>query len=308
MRALLRSLARRAICLVRPRALVLAYHHVASPGRTAPYLTTVPERFGQQMAYLARTRLVVSMDCLLQDLRRQRFPAGGRVVLTFDDAPTDMFTTTLPILRRHQLPATVFVATGLVGQPDAFWWNRLFRLPNAGCSWQSFRMLDESQRRQVLDGAATAPGIGDDGAGAMTWDQLAQLDASGLITLGAHTVTHPVLAALEPGPMLEEVTASRDTLKAYRSFGNVFAYPYGDPAAISAAAIDAVRQAGFAAAFTGTATALAGNEDPMLLGRVCADDLTLDEFRWLIDHYLVTSAKPQAAQVKSAKPQAVEHR
>src|SRR5205823_6298063 len=112
-------------------------------------------------------------------------------------------------------------------------------------------------------------------AGAMTWEQLAQLAGNELITLGAHTISHPVLAALSAEELDAEVAGSKQILARYRSFANVFAYPYGDVEAIGEEATEAVRRAGLAAAFTTSETALSSTEDPMHLGRVCVDDMSL---------------------------------
>jgi hypothetical protein len=72
---------------------------------------------------------------------------------------------------------------------------------------------------------------------------------------------------------------SRDALARFRAFRNVFAYPYGDPAAVDAAAVRAVRAAGFAAAFTTGEASLTGAEEPLALDRVRVDERTLDDFR-----------------------------
>jgi peptidoglycan/xylan/chitin deacetylase (PgdA/CDA1 family) len=328
MKAALRSLARRAVCALRSRTLVLAYHHVGDAGNTAPWVTTSGGRFAEQIAFLAENRMVLSMDQLLADLRQGRVPRGGRVVVTFDDAALDAYSIAFPVLRRHGLPATVFVPTGLVGLPGAFWWDRLYCLGRAatargfdltaffvrwfpvsptrerglepnpslarrangeeGPLWLKLRLLDAERREEALGQAAEW--LGEDGgasaAGAMTWEQLAELDASGLITLGAHTVSHPALAFLGEDQLTAEVIGSRDALAGFRSFRKVFAYPYGDEAAIGAKARQAVREAGFEAAFTTDETALAGTEDLTALGRVCVDDMPLEEFRWMIDHHL----------------------
>ena len=144
--------------------------------------------------------------------------------------------------------------------------------------------------RAVLDMALrVAERLEDEGdalPGAMSWEQIAELDASGLITLGAHTVNHPMLASLADERLKAEVEGSRDALMGFRSFRKVFAYPYGDTPAIGARVEEAVRQAGFEAAFTTSERALTGKEAPMALGRVCVDEMSIEEFRWAIDHHL----------------------
>lgn len=272
------------------------------------------------MAFLAENRMVLSLDRLLRDLRQGRVPRGGRVVVTFDDAALDTYSIAFPVLRRHGLPAALFVPTGLVGLPGAFWWDRLYRLSRAaaargldlaaffirvgaledglkaesGALWLKLRLLDGGRREEAFGQAVEWLGE-DDGAsapGAMTWEQLADLDASGLITLGAHTVSHPALACLGEDQLAAEVTGSRDALTRFRSFRKVFAYPYGDAAAIGAKARQTVREAGFEAAFTTDEAALSGTEDLTALGRVCVDDMPLEEFRWMIDHHLGRVRQP----------------
>jgi peptidoglycan/xylan/chitin deacetylase (PgdA/CDA1 family) len=312
MKTLLRSWLRRASCLLRPRTLVLAYHHVCSPGQTAPWITVSPEHFAQHMEFLSRQRLAVPLDHLLADLRRRRFDRGARVVVTFDDATADTFEVACPILRKYGVPATIFVPTGLVGSNRTFWWNRLYLLDRlcrargvelwpylycaglalprdtpADAAWRFLRFLDDDRRETILARCLELLGGATDGAGPrpMTWEQLAALD-DGLITLGAHTVTHPVLASLPDDRLTAEVVGARDDLAGFASFRRVFAYPYGDGAAVDGRARRALRAAGFEGGFTTTPRALTGREERMALGRVCMDDVPGEAFRWLIDQYL----------------------
>lgn len=312
MKSLVRSLVRRAACACRPRTLVLAYHHVREPGRTTPGVTTPPASFAAHMEYLVRRRLVVSMDRLLADLRDRGRPTGGRVVVTFDDAVSDTWDTAYPILRDLGAPATVFVPTGLVGGRRPFWWNRLFLLSEAAKAkgvdlaplfagrgagpadappdrWDAVRWLDEPRREAALERAAELLGLDDldDGPTPMSRDQLAAMGRDNLVTLGAHTVSHPVLAGLTDGELAAEIVASRDALTPFPSFRPVFAYPYGDADAYDARVQRAIRDAGFEAAFTTDSRSVSGAEDRTALGRVCVDDAGIDEFRWLVDHHLL---------------------
>ncbi len=313
MKATLRALRRRAVCAWRPRTLVLAYHHVAPAGATAPWVTVSPARFAEQMAFLADTGLALSLDELLVALRRGRMPPGGRVLVTFDDATRDTAAVACPILQRLGVPATLFIPTGLVGARQGYWWNRLYRLATTASArgldlaewlehagvripdgerrtdalWLSFRFLEDRQE-ELLETAANWLGVelGDCGPDAMTWADLDRLDEDGLFTFGAHTVRHPVLAGLAPDRLAAEIEASRDALASYASFRKVFAYPYGDGAALDTAAVAAVGAAGFEAAFTTREGTLTGREDPLLLDRVCIDDLAIDDFRWVVDTFL----------------------
>lgn len=313
MKATLRALRRRAVCALRPRAVVLAYHNVAERGTTAPWVTVSPRHFAEQMAYLADSGLAISLDELLSALRTGIMPRGG-VLVTFDDATADTANIACPILRHVGVPATLFVPTGLVGGRQDYWWHRLYRLARAAKAanldlpgwlaqagllvppaerrpdqlWRSFRFLDAIRREELLAGAARwlDEDMAPQGAGAMTWDQLAQLDGEGLFTFGAHTFSHPVLAGLAPDRLATEIDGSRSALTRFRSFRNVFAYPYGDPPALDETAVHAVRSAGFDAAFTTSEGPVRAGSDMGALDRVCISDMALRDFRWVVDHFL----------------------
>jgi peptidoglycan/xylan/chitin deacetylase (PgdA/CDA1 family) len=94
------------------RGTVLAYHGVGEPpaGEDRHNLFVTPQRFAEQMAFLARRRRVVPLTDLLAG------GAGPRAVaITFDDAYRHVLETALPVLERHGFPSTVFVPTRFVG-------------------------------------------------------------------------------------------------------------------------------------------------------------------------------------------------
>jgi peptidoglycan/xylan/chitin deacetylase (PgdA/CDA1 family) len=67
-----------------------------------------PERFEQQLNWLARTGKVVSLDATLNQTRR------NAIAITFDDGYRDNLTVALPMLERFGLPMTLFVVAGFV--------------------------------------------------------------------------------------------------------------------------------------------------------------------------------------------------
>jgi peptidoglycan/xylan/chitin deacetylase (PgdA/CDA1 family) len=80
------------------------------------------------------------------------------VVLTFDDGFADVYQHAWPLLAEHGLPFTVYVTSGYVGR-ELVWEGTTARVPRGP---------------------------------AMTWDQLGEMHASGLCTIGNHTHLHPV--------------------------------------------------------------------------------------------------------------------
>jgi len=108
-----------------PHALILMYHRVAVPPAADPWrLCVSPERFDAQLRVLRRFADIVPLDQLPQAMRVRR---GGRpvVAITFDDGYLDNLTAAKPILERHDVPATVFLATGCLERGGRYWWDRL---------------------------------------------------------------------------------------------------------------------------------------------------------------------------------------
>src|SRR5215467_2524929 len=116
---------RRRMKRLHPKALILLYHRVAELATDPQLLAVSPERFARQMEYLSKHCTVIR----LRDLAEPNgFEADRCVAVTFDDGYADNFVTAAPILRRYQVPATVFVTSGYVGTEREFWWDELERV------------------------------------------------------------------------------------------------------------------------------------------------------------------------------------
>jgi peptidoglycan/xylan/chitin deacetylase (PgdA/CDA1 family) len=105
----------------RSRATILLYHGIgACPSGGRPHLcvNVSSDVFAAQIDFLVRRRRVVSLTDLLAE---PEGPASGPpiVAVSFDDGYRSVLTEALPVLRRHDLPATVFVPTRWIGD-----WNR----------------------------------------------------------------------------------------------------------------------------------------------------------------------------------------
>src|SRR5512140_1328532 len=106
-----------------PEGLILVYHRVA-PSRTDPFgLCVSAERFDAQLRLLRRHANPLPLAELVARARRGTLPPRS-VALTFDDGFPDTLEDALPLLQRHDVPATVFVSTGLSTRRE-YWWEEL---------------------------------------------------------------------------------------------------------------------------------------------------------------------------------------
>jgi len=282
---------------------ILMYHRIAE----APYdpwrLAVAPGRFAQQVAWLKRRRTILPLPEFAALHRRGRLPAGA-VALTFDDGYACNAEVAAPILEDLAAPATIFLTTGALASGDEFWWDRLehlvarapagrldaqlgperlsFDLEDAPAMgpggareqayfalWTALRPWAPGARRAWLAELAGRLGVADGPRPShrpMTAAQARALAASRVITLGAHSVEHPALSGLSPAARRREIEGSRAACARLTGAApEVFAYPYGD---YDAATVEAVRDAGFAAAVTTDEALVAPGCDPLRLPRL----------------------------------------
>jgi len=141
---------------------------------------------------------------------------------------------------------------GKVQQRRRDWWNAVKRLST----------VDAQTRRRVIDAAYSYFGLEDSltfllstypqterHVCLLTASEVQELAAAGM-TIGAHSMTHPVLSQLPPELVRSEIADSRARLESL--LGSqiwAFAYPFGDPESVTPAVVDITKHLGFDAAF-----------------------------------------------------------
>jgi len=260
---------------------ILAYHRVWDIGDEArfpwdPELVSCSlQEFSWQMRWVARHMHPVPLDALLQALNgRGRLPDRA-VSVTFDDGHHDNFTHAFPVLRETGVPATIFLSTGYMDSRRTFWFDlvahqlqvtdrpvvaiRTLGLEFALAGRESRRravtetlaamkLVPEAIRLAALDELHSASGVGDgaEGSGALSWRQIAEMRASGLVTFGSHTVTHPILSQLDESQIRAELLQSRSALLE-RALGDtdILAYPVGGREAYDERVVRIARECGY---------------------------------------------------------------
>jgi peptidoglycan/xylan/chitin deacetylase (PgdA/CDA1 family) len=112
--------------LARSKGVILMYHRIAKADVDPWALCVTPECFAEQLALLKEHYHPLSLQQLAQAQAEHNIPERA-VAITFDDGYADNLYQAKPLLERYEIPATVFVVTGNVGQTEGFWWDRLAR-------------------------------------------------------------------------------------------------------------------------------------------------------------------------------------
>ena len=109
------------------RAVILMYHRVADLAADPQLLGVTPRHFAEHLAVIRGGYRPMRLTELAAALRQGRLPRRA-VVITMDDGYADNHHVARPLLERHEVPATIFVASGYVGSGIPFWWDELERL------------------------------------------------------------------------------------------------------------------------------------------------------------------------------------
>jgi peptidoglycan/xylan/chitin deacetylase (PgdA/CDA1 family) len=256
---------------------IITYHRVNDD--RDPFFEAVPtDVFEAQVRWISRTYRVFTVEELADRMAAGTLPRNA-IALTFDDGYRDNLTQAAPILARHGVPATIFLATGFIGSAEIAWYDRVAltfkatratewmapwgnRLPLASvaerlcATGQTLaylkRLGDEELRARVGDLVDNLDGL-DPRAGQnlmLTWDDVRALRGLGF-AIGAHTVTHPVLSRVSPERAWAEIVGARDAIETgLGTRPRAFAYPNGGPDDYTAEVTAMVRRAGFTCAVT----------------------------------------------------------
>lgn len=238
---------------------ILMYHRLVDERRrrvgTPRLIEHTPQQFRAQIEGLrARGYTVVPLDELLEALPTRR---RKLLALTFDDGYTDNLGVALPLLRELRAPFTVYLTSGFMDRTCVPWEHLLeedlrasgdeasfaqeaSRFAGEDAAVQKERALEKWGREKV---AAACDRI------FLSWSQVAELSRDPLVTIGAHSLTHPVLRALPEAQAAKEIRDCRAVIESHLGRAvHHFAYPYGAALQVGEREVRLARAAGYRSA------------------------------------------------------------
>lgn len=263
---------------------VLAYHRVLDVADESRFdfdlelISASTEQFDWQVRHVRDNYEPITFDDVLAVIDGKHALPKRAVIFTFDDGFDDNYVHAFPILKRHGVPATIFISSDYIGGERTFWFDwvtylinqcagRCFELPALARSFncpadqvgrrgliKEFleimkRVPDEARRAAVDELEATAgidfPAGGFIESRPMNWDQAREMAANG-IEFGSHTASHPILKQVSDAGMEHELLGCKQTIE--RELGkpcDVIAYPVGGAHAFDQRIIDHVERAGY---------------------------------------------------------------
>jgi len=257
---------------------ILAYHGVTvapeTQLRNLRRLHIPADRFEEHLRILARDWHPIALADFVDAIEAGSPLPQRSVIVTFDDGYRNFLTVGLPLLRKHGVPATLFVLTGRSGR---MWEDEIElaveRTSAAAVRWNGFelplRSIAEKHRALATivagferSGPARGRGIADfldqlgrggaseedDDRDLLSWEEIAVIRRAGF-EIGSHADRHGPLTERPLEEVKNALLSSRQELERRLGAGRyALAYPYGAWNPLVAAE---ARAAGFCCALIG---------------------------------------------------------
>ncbi len=246
---------------LRKKAVILAYHGVNNKPLPFKIWTQIDvDRFDAHIKYLASDCNCVSLSTLVDNVRKSHIEPRT-VVVTFDDGFYNNFSVAFPILKKYNVPATIYVAAGYTGTSNMIWSEQLattlavtthptIRFEDAELSLSTPDLRAHAYRQIANSLKSLSPSdidqrieeyMGDcqvipndlmygqcyEQFRMLGWEELEELISSGLIEIGAHTMKHAILSRLSDEEAYCEMELSKKILEDRLGTIRHFAYPNG---------------------------------------------------------------------------------
>jgi peptidoglycan/xylan/chitin deacetylase (PgdA/CDA1 family) len=274
---------------------VLLYHRI-NPDNDPFFPAVSVQAFDAQMRHLAEHYHVLPLAEIIERMRRGEGVGPGTIAVTFDDGYRDNFVYAHPILRRYDLPATLFVATSYIGTNRQMWNDRIAsavkhthehrvsspgvartfelvsvaeKLGALGQILAQLKTLPEQEKQQFVDAFCRRldrPGAKVDTL-MLSWAELKEMSIKGW-EVGAHTANHVILTRVTFDQAKDEIASSSAVLQ--QELGRpvrLFAYPNGKPDDYDLSIKKVLDDAGYIGAVTTVDRLNDRNTDPFAIGR-----------------------------------------
>lgn len=239
-----------------PKIFIFMYHNLSENGKSGLSFSV----FRKQILFLRRYFDIKSLEDAALLIKNKSYFRRNIAVITFDDGCKSFFKLAYQFLVENRIPATVFLVTDCAEGRNFIWTDkirllidkadskevdmqlnsRLERLNLAGSKNKEaatnrikkmLKDLPDSQREKKVTLLAEALNVKIDkrvDEFMLTWPLIGKLD-KGLISFGAHTVTHPILAKVALKRATEEIVNSKNRIEEnIRKPVLTFCYPNGE--------------------------------------------------------------------------------
>lgn len=236
-----------------------------------------PDDLEKHLQFIKSNFEIINQSRFIDIINDGQQPNQKLAYITFDDGYIDNYVLAFPILTAMNIPATFFVATGLIESQTIPWWDEIawhikhcpldeIRLP----SWRESISLPEVNRsnsiRNVLSQFKSASasiegqlielrsitGLTLDNYENefMTWQHLIEMESAGM-TIGAHSHSHRIFSSLNAVELSHELSYAKKLLEEQLSNKVLsISYPVGNASTYNNEMFEEIEHQGYKLAFT----------------------------------------------------------
>ncbi len=263
------------------RLTIVSYHRFSDKpvydiDESLPYLFVSQASFELQIKFFKKFYNIIKFSDLNKLNRYDKLPPNS-LIITIDDGYEDNYTVAYPILKKYNVPATIYLATDNIGNSNIYWWDELYYIltilnknkvlyqthlrsshsfdlmkrfkDDPASLFSCLNHLDKSKIYSLLESLRKL--IPDEhnlisSNKFLDWEQIIEMRSH--VDFGSHTCSHSSFEALDEQSIISELTQSKDIIKkAVGSRVISFAYPAGHH---SKKAAELVQEAGYSYAVT----------------------------------------------------------
>ena len=223
--------------------------------------------------YLGNGSKFTDIDTVIKNISHYGMPRKHKLVnISFDDGFQDVYTYAYPILKKYNIPFTIYLTTDFPDKKADLWWLKLEQIVEDNDQYEQVCEQIYTSRENMLD--AFKQYVEESGCQAedkidewaLSWDQIKEMVESGLCTIGSHTSSHPGLTRISSNEVLRELIESKHIIETRLHIKvRHFSYPHSMQ---NEAIVRLVKQAGYQTATLGYGGAIRKGDNPYSLNRI----------------------------------------
>ena len=235
---------------------ILIYHRVLPVYDPFAIDVTTSRSFEEQIRHLSSYFKIMSLEDLVDDLLAGK-QIRNALCITFDDGYFDNYLYAFPILKKYNVPATIFLTTDYISSKNVLWFDKvLLFLKNTGINQidlgisngrlidlgslekriaavepvlEHIKTLNKSEMNNIISYMEknTRKNINLEPNRMMNWEEIKEMSESG-IYFGSHTRSHAILSKISSDEIWREISESKTIIEEkINKEVKSFAYPNG---------------------------------------------------------------------------------
>jgi peptidoglycan/xylan/chitin deacetylase (PgdA/CDA1 family) len=186
--------------------------------------------FKKLIQWLMENKYVFITSDQLSEILRKKMPCpNGACWITFDDGWKNNIDHVLPIISRYNIPITIFIPTQPIIE-GMFWWTKVSRHLSSDKKYiEKIKRISNDERVKLINSIDEKVSYSPDDRVAMTINEIRYISEMPQVTIGSHTVNHPILPYCSEDQVEYEIRESQLRLNEWTGKKiKFFSYPNGD--------------------------------------------------------------------------------